>query len=70
MNEGRQAGNRWPGWGRIVVLGATVVVLGLVLVPLIWAVLGSVKTEDEYRAVPVHLLPSHVSLRCVPGGAG
>jgi len=62
MSDSRQASGRWPGWGRIIVLGATLVALGAILVPLIWAVLGSVKTEDEYRAVPVHLLPSHVSL--------
>jgi multiple sugar transport system permease protein len=53
---------RWPGWGRVIVLALVGLLLVAVLTPLIWAVAGSVKSEAEYRAIPIHVLPSAISL--------
>ena len=53
---------RWPGWGRVIVLALIGLLLVAVLTPLVWAVLGSVKSEAEYRAIPISVLPSAISL--------
>lgn len=55
-------GRRWPGFGRLVTIGAVLVGLGAILVPLAWAVLGSLKSEVEYRELPVHLLPTRPTI--------
>jgi multiple sugar transport system permease protein len=54
--------SRWPGWGRLIVLALIGLLLLAVLTPLVWAVLGSVKTEAEIRAIPIQILPSAISL--------
>ena len=60
----RQAGRRlWPGWGRVIILALTALLALAVLTPLLWAVLGSLKTEADYRAIPVHVLPSSISFQ-------
>lgn len=59
--EARQARGRWPSWGRVIVLAVTLLVLVAVMVPLLWAVVGSLKSEADYRAIPGQLLPSQVS---------
>jgi multiple sugar transport system permease protein len=53
---------RWPGWGRVIVLALIGLLLLAVLTPLVWAVLGSVKSEAEYRAIPINVFPSAISL--------
>jgi ABC-type glycerol-3-phosphate transport system permease component len=60
--EARPAGSGRPGWGRVVVLATTGIALVLVLMPLVWAVLGSLKTEADYRSIPSQLLPREISL--------
>jgi multiple sugar transport system permease protein len=55
--------SRWPGWGRVIVMALVGLLLIAVLTPLVWAVLGSVKTEAEYRAIPIQVLPSAISLQ-------
>jgi multiple sugar transport system permease protein len=54
--------SRWPGWGRLIVLALIGLLLLAVLTPLVWAFLGSVKTEAEIRAIPIQILPSAISL--------
>jgi len=46
----------------VIAVGMTVVGLIAVLIPLIWAVLGSLKTEAEFREIPVHLIPRNPTL--------
>ncbi len=57
----RILGIRLPSLGRAVTILVLVVVMVAVLVPIAWAVLGSLKSETEYRDLPVHLLPRHVT---------
>ena len=54
----RWLGRRRGSWYGLV-LPPLVVTLALifVLVPMAWAVLGSFKSEVEYREIPVHLVP-------------
>jgi multiple sugar transport system permease protein len=54
--------SRWPGWGRVIVLSLIGLLLVAVLTPLVWAIVGSVKSEAEYRAIPIQVLPSAISL--------
>jgi ABC-type glycerol-3-phosphate transport system permease component len=63
MIEARAAGGRWPGVGRIVVIAVTLVALGFILVPIIWAITGSLKTEADYRQLPIQILPRQVSFQ-------
>ncbi len=58
--EARAAGGRL-GWGRIVTLAVTIVGVILILVPIAWAVVGSLKTEADYRQLPIQILPRQVS---------
>ncbi len=58
--EARAAGGRL-GWGRIVTLAVTIVGVSLILVPIAWAVVGSLKTEADYRQLPIQILPRQVS---------
>jgi ABC-type glycerol-3-phosphate transport system permease component len=59
--ESRAAGARWPGFGRVIVLALLVLGLVVVLVPLAWAVTGSLKTEADYRQLPIQMLPREIS---------
>jgi multiple sugar transport system permease protein len=60
----RPAGRRlWPGWGRVIILALTGLLALAVLTPLVWAVLGSLKTEADYRAIPVNVLPPSISFQ-------
>jgi multiple sugar transport system permease protein len=54
-------GRRWPGFGRIIVIAVLLVGLAVIAVPLLWAILGSLKSETEYRDIPVHLLPRNIT---------
>ncbi len=58
--ESRSAGGRMS-WGRMLTLAVTIAAAILVLVPIIWAVLGSLKTEADYRQLPIAILPRQVS---------
>lgn len=58
----RPAGSGRPSRGRIIVLAVTVVVMLAVLVPLVWAVVGSLRTEADYRRIPPALIPGEFSL--------
>jgi len=58
--EARAAGGRL-GWGRILTLAVTIMAVTLVLVPIAWAVIGSLKTEADYRQLPIQILPRQVS---------
>lgn len=60
--ESRPAGSGRPGWGRVVVLVVTVAVMVAVLVPLVWAVVGSLRTEVDYRRIPPALIPGELTL--------
>jgi multiple sugar transport system permease protein len=57
----RISGRRWIGFGRLIVIVALIVGLAAVVIPLLWAVLGSLKSETEYRDIPVHILPRNIS---------
>ena len=59
--EAHAAGGRWPGWGRILTLVVTIVGAIIILAPLIWAVTGSLKTEADYRQLPIQMLPRQLS---------
>ncbi len=59
--EAHAAGGRWPGWGRILTLVVTIVGAIVILAPLIWAVTGSLKTEADYRQLPIQMLPRQLS---------
>jgi ABC-type glycerol-3-phosphate transport system permease component len=59
--EARPAGSARPGLGRVVVLVVTLVALVAVLIPLAWAVVGSLKTEADYRQIPTQFLPREIS---------
>lgn len=59
--EARAAGGRWPGWGRILTIALTLVGAVIILVPLLWAVTGSLKTETDYRQLPIAILPRQIS---------
>lgn len=54
--------SRWPGWGRVIVLALIGLLLLAVLTPLVWAILGSIKTEAEIREIPIRIFPSGISL--------
>lgn len=58
--EARAAGGR-IGWGRILTLALTIGAVILVLIPIVWAVLGSLKTETDYRQLPISILPRQIS---------
>lgn len=55
------ARSRWPGLGRLLVLLVTLAGVAVILVPIVWAVTGSLKTETDYRALPIQFLPREVS---------
>lgn len=59
--EARAASGRWPGFGRVLTLVVTIVGALLILVPLLWAVSGSLRTEADYRQLPIALLPRQLS---------
>ena len=59
--EAHAAGGRWPGWGRILTLVVTIVGAIVILAPLVWAVTGSLKTEADYRQLPIQILPRQLS---------
>lgn len=59
--EARAAGSRWPGLGRILTLAITVLGALIILAPLAWAVSGSLRTEADYRQLPIAMLPRQVS---------
>jgi multiple sugar transport system permease protein len=63
MTESRAAGRRWPGFGRILVIVVTLLALGFILMPIIWAITGSLKTEGDYRQLPIQILPRQVSFQ-------
>lgn len=58
--EARAAGGR-IGWGRVLTLVVTIAAAILVLIPIIWAVTGSLKTEADYRQLPIQVLPRELS---------
>jgi multiple sugar transport system permease protein len=61
VQQRRVFARRWPGFGRLLVIAILIVGIGAILIPLLWAVLGSLKSEAEYRDIPVHLLPRNVT---------
>ncbi len=72
MIEARAAGSRWPGIGRIIVIVGTLIALFWILLPIVWAVIGSLKTEADYRHQVVRVYAgSRAARRCQnPGGRG
>ncbi len=50
-------GRRRPVWQRVVLHGALVVLSAVFLVPLLWLVGSSLKTDDQIRAFPPEWLP-------------
>jgi len=59
--EARAARGRWPGWGRILTIAVTLIGALIILVPIVWAVAGSLKTETDYREIPIQILPRQIS---------
>ncbi len=59
--HGTAAGSHRPSMGRVIVLAVTVVAVIVVLIPVVWAITGSLKTEAEYREIPIHVLPRTIS---------
>jgi multiple sugar transport system permease protein len=49
-------------FGRLVAIGLTLVGLVAVLIPLVYAVLGSLMTPAEYSEIPPHLIPRVLTL--------
>jgi multiple sugar transport system permease protein len=54
---GARLGRRRPTWSAVVPGLVLCVGLLAVFVPLVWAILGSFKSEIEYRDIPVHIWP-------------
>ncbi len=61
MSARRRPFVHWPGWGRLIILFMTLLGLAAIGIPLLWAVSGSLKTEVDYRQIPVRILPSSIS---------
>lgn len=59
--EARAAGRRWPGWGRILTLAVTAIGGLIILAPILWALSGSLRTEADYRQLPIAILPRAIS---------
>jgi multiple sugar transport system permease protein len=56
MNNTRSARSKW------IVYGALTIALVVVMAPLVWMMLGSLKTDAELRQVPPTFLPLHATM--------
>ena len=62
VRASRPIGRRGPGWGRMLTLAVTLVGLAIIIVPLLWAISGSLKSEAEYLNLDVSLIPREPTL--------
>ncbi len=53
---------RVPGLGRLLVIAVTLLGLLVIVVPILWAIAGSLKSEAEYRHIPISFLPQQLNL--------
>ena len=62
VRSARPVGRRRPGWGRLLTIAVTLIGLGIIIVPLLWTISGSLKSESEYLNLSVSLLPREPTL--------